>query len=170
MRGDARRCAANPRRVFAAILPPRLPIICAILLKVPCRFTALKIPLGENLRRNFYLENVTNHQISIPCSPSNSAGLAEKSGNPSSSLLGNRQRPMLDDAVLLIWDCVARSDWGALPGVLITLLVYRLRKADPPQAHASVPVSRSKKSSIAVSEMLVMAVDKLWISPGNPHG
>jgi hypothetical protein len=55
-----------------------LPIICAILLKVPRRFTALKISLGVNSRRNFCLENVTNHQILILCSLSNSVGVAEK--------------------------------------------------------------------------------------------
>lgn len=70
---------------------------------------------------------------------------------------------MLDDAVLLIWDCVARSDGDALPGVLITILVYdsgRYGAADRAQAHASMPVSRSKKSPVAASEMLLW----LWIN------
>ena len=81
------------------IFAPSLPIICANLLKVPRRFTVMKIALGVNSRRNFCLENVTNHQIINLHSPSNSVGPAQKIGNMSSSLLGNRQRPMFDDAV-----------------------------------------------------------------------
>ena len=94
------RSGATRGRVFGAILPPDLPIICAILLKVPYRFTALKISLGVNLRRNFCLENVPHRQILGLHSLSNSVGLAENLGNPSRSLPGNRQRPMFDDAVL----------------------------------------------------------------------